>query len=69
MVCEEEEFSIKRVIKASLEDFSEENKEAYDILISHVDDNFFQTRNTHKFLKFMANQLLDTISEDASDEN
>ena len=66
----EEGLSIKRLIKASLDDFQGTNKEAYEILISHNDEGFFESRQTNKPLKELAKQLLDTISwDDDSDEN
>ena len=66
----EEKLSIKGIIKASLDDFQGINKEAYGILISHNDEGFFESKQTPKPLKELANQLLGTISgDDTSDEN
>ncbi len=67
---DKEETPIKKLIKDSLDDFKETNEKAYEILISFCDEGFFESRQTPKPLRELANKLLDTISgDDVFDEN
>jgi hypothetical protein len=67
---EQEDSLIKKLIKESLDDFKVTNEKAYEILISHVNEGFFESRQTPKPLRDLANQLVGTISgDDDFDEN
>lgn len=58
--------SIKNKMKSDLQSFQEVNPKAYEILVSHINDGFFETRQTPRPIKELANKLLDTITEEES---
>jgi hypothetical protein len=67
---EKEDSLIKKLIKESLDDIKVTNEKAYEILISHIDEGFFESRQTPKPLRHLANQLVGTIlGDDDFDEN
>jgi hypothetical protein len=60
--------SVGDILRSSMTDLAEQNKEAYDLLLKKASEGFFEQHQTSGALKKLAKQLLDT-SETHESEN
>lgn len=60
--------SVEDILRSSIIELAEQNKEAYDLLLKKASEGFFEQHQTSGALKNLANQLLNT-SETHESEN
>ena len=53
--------SVQDILRLSLIELAEQNKEAYDLLVQKASEGFFEQHQTRGVLKKLAAQLLNTV--------